>query len=223
MKRAIIFSNGVLPDLQAARTLLQPDDIILCADGGTRQARALGLKPDTVIGDLDSLSKEENRELMEAGIKISLFPADKDQTDLSLAMAHAAEAGYDPIVIMGGLGRRLDMTLGNVGLLASPAYAAHDVRLDDGLEEVILCRDQVIVRGMVGDMVSLIPWSGIAGGVRTENLQWPLRNENLQPGETRGISNVMTSESASIDIAFGLLLVVHRRAKRDERLSSGSS
>ncbi|MGZ9234424.1 MAG: thiamine diphosphokinase, partial [Anaerolineales bacterium] len=85
------------------------------------------------------------------------------------------------------------------------------VRLDDGVEEVFICRDQAQVRGKSGDLVSLIPWQGVVTDVRTENLKWPLRNETLYPDKTRGISNEMLGETASVSIGSGLLLIVHRR------------
>src|SRR5215216_3401107 len=67
VQRIVIFANGELPDLDKARSLLQSDDYIICADGGTRHAMALGVRPDIVIGDLDSaeqaaLQKYSNEE-----------------------------------------------------------------------------------------------------------------------------------------------------------------
>ena len=79
------------------------------------------------------------------------------------------------------------------------------------MEEILLCRDQVEVHGRRGDIVSLIPWQGPVTDVQTMNLKWPLRKEILYPDKTRGISNEMIADSASVSIASGQLLVVHRR------------
>ena len=211
MQRIIIFANGELPDLNHARRLLRPDDFILCADGGTRHALALNLTPHLVIGDMDSAGKGQLRELSDAGVPLELFPRDKNETDLELAIGKAV--GFEPkqIVMVGALGGRMDQSLANIALLTDPRLSALDVRLDDGVEEIFLCRDQVEVRGGGGDIVSLMPWGGSVEGVETRNLKWPLNGETLYPEKTRGISNELVAETAVIRIRSGLLLIIHRR------------
>ena len=86
-----------------------------------------------------------------------------------------------------------------------------DICLDDGVEEVLFCRDQAEVHGRSGDIVSLIPWSGAVQGIQTQGLRWSLNHETLYPEKTRGVSNEMLGDSASISIGSGLLLVIHRR------------
>ena len=85
MQRIIIFANGEIPNLENARLLLRSDDHVICADGGTGHALALGLTPNLVIGDIDSLDKEQWQKLEDAGVPIELFPRDKNETDLELA------------------------------------------------------------------------------------------------------------------------------------------
>ena len=212
MKRIIIFANGELPDLGKARALIQKDDYIICADGGTRHALALDLRPDLIIGDMDSVEKGQLQSLKQAEVSIELFPHDKNETDLELAIQRAVELNPAQIIIIAGLGGRLDQTLANITLLTDLRLAAFDVRLDDGIEEIFVCRDRVQVHGRSGDLVSLIPWGGAVSEVQTMNLKWALHKETLYPDRTRGISNEMLGESASISIGSGLLLVVHRRA-----------
>jgi thiamine pyrophosphokinase len=211
LQRIIIFANGELPDLDKARTLMQKDDHIICADGGTRHALVLDVQPDLIIGDMDSAEKVQLKKLREANVSIELFTHDKNETDLELALHRAIELNPAQIIIIAGLGGRLDQTLANITLLTDPRLAAFDVRLDDGIEEIFVCRDQVQVHGRSGDLVSLIPWGGAVTGVHTMNLKWPLHKETLYPDKTRGISNEMLGDTASISIGPGLLLVVHRR------------
>lgn len=211
MHRILIFANGILSDLNKARLIVESDDLILCADGGTRHALALGLRPAVIIGDLDSLSVSERQKAEKAGAEIELYPHDKNETDLELALNYALEQKPSSIVIVAALGNRLDQTLGNLALLSDPRLAALDVRLDDGVEEAFFCRDQASVEGGRGDLVSLIPWDGTVEGVRTEGLKWPLHAETLYPEKTRGISNEMLGDAAEISITSGLLLIVHRR------------
>ncbi len=208
-KRIIIFANGELPDKEKARALLHDDDFIIAADGGTRHALALGLVPNVIVGDLDSLP--ENFKTSAFDGEIVLYPKDKNETDLELAIQHALTLNPEQIIILAALGGRLDQTLGNISLILHPSREAFILRLDDGIEEAFFCREQVQVNGMSGDTVSLIPWQGEVTGIITTGLKWPLQNETLYPHKTRGISNEMTGNTTTIQIKSGLLLIVHRR------------
>jgi thiamine pyrophosphokinase len=205
--RIIIFANGNLPNLEKARQLIRPDDFILCADGGTRHALELGLVPNVIVGDMDSLP--ENFQVSDFSGEFILFPKDKNETDLELAIDHALSLKPDQILILAALGGRMDQTLANIALLSDLRLSTFDVRLTDGVEEIFFCCDQVQVEGRSGDIVSLIPWQGEVTGVFTENLKWHLHYETLYPDKTRGISNEMTAEIATVSITSGLLLITH--------------
>jgi len=220
MKRIIIFANGDIPDLNQARALLRPDDFILCADGGTRHALALGLTPNLVIGDMDSIEKGQLKRLQESGVEIELFPRDKNETDLELAIHKAIELNPSEIIVAAALGGRMDQTLANISFLASSLHASRNIRLEDGVEEIFFCRDQVQVHGRSGELISLIPWGNPVHGIQTQGLKWSLNNETLYPEKTRGISNEMVSESASIKIESGLLLIIHSRQSPISSLQS---
>jgi len=211
LQRIVIFANGDLPNLDKARGLLRADDFFICADGGTRHALALGLTPNLVIGDMDSIQKDQWQSLEKAGVAIELFPRDKNETDLELAITKAIEFKPVEIVIVAALGGRLDQTFGNIALLTDSRLATFDVVLDDGTEEMFICRNQVQVHGRSGDIVSLIPWGNSVHGIQTQGLKWALNNEMLHPDKTRGISNEMLGETASIHIASGNLLMIHTR------------
>lgn len=207
--RIIIFANGNLPNLEKARQLIRPDDFILCADGGTRHALALGLTPNAVIGDLDSVTGEERRKMKEMEVEVIEFPKDKNETDLELAINHAITLNPSQILILAALGGRMDQTLANIALLANLQLSTFNLKLTDGVEEIFFCRAQAQVEGRSGDIVSLIPWQGEVTGVFTEDLRWHLHHETLDPDKTRGISNEMTADVATITIQSGLLLIVH--------------
>jgi thiamine pyrophosphokinase len=214
MSRIVIFANGEIFDIELVRRLVQPADLILCADGGSHHALALGLRPDMIIGDLDSIDNDDRAKIQAAGIPVHEYSHDKDETDLELTIQYAVEHEPSAIVIIGALGRRLDHTIGNIALLSSPSLASVDIRLDDGLEEVFFCRQQATVQGAPGDLVSLIPWGDTVSGVRTSGLKWPLHGETLYADKTRGISNEMLDGTAAVTISSGLLLVIHRREVR---------
>lgn len=217
MPRIVIFANGVLPNLGAARELLQSDDYLIAADGGANHLLQMGILPEIVIGDLDSIDEGTLFDLTSADVEIKQYSEDKNETDIELALRYAVELHPSAILIVGALGGRLDQTLANLSILTDPTLPGIDIRVDDGVEEVFFYRasapkgGQVEVQGRSGDTVSLIPWRGPVEGVHTEGLRWPLYGETLFSDKSRGISNEMVKNKASIRIRSGLLLIVHRR------------
>lgn len=209
MSRIIIFANGDLPNKEKARALLHEDDFIIAADGGTRHALALGRNPNIIIGDLDSLPV--NFEPSTFNGRIIQHPHDKNETDLELAIQHAIALNPEQIIILAALGGRLDQTLGNIALMSHSQHATRNMKLDDGIEEAFFCHNKCKIQGTSGDIVSLMPWQGKVTGILTTGLKWTLQNETLYPHKTRGISNEMLSDIATIQIKSGLLLIVHRR------------
>lgn len=215
--RTVIIANGNPPDAGDIRRWLRPGDRLICADGGARAARALGLSPQAVIGDFDSLSEDDLRDLAQSGAALHRYPAHKDETDLELALTHAiAGMAGEPaeIVVLGALGGRLDQTIANVMLLAMPMLAGARVLIAAGNEQTFLITpDQPAdLHGAPGDIVSLIPFGGDAHGVRAEGLEYPLRDESLIFGPARGVSNVMLGHRARVTIREGRLLCVHATA-----------
>jgi thiamine pyrophosphokinase len=211
MKRTVIFANGRLPDPAAVAALLRPDDWIIAADGGARHVLACGRTPHLIIGDLDSLPPETQAELEAGGTECLVHPADKDETDLELALLHASGAGAGTVLVMGAFGGRLDQTLANLLLLARPELADLAVSITDGRQTAYLVRDGIAIGGAAGDRVSLIPVGGDVHGVTTTGLAWKLAGETLYLGQARGVSNVMTGLQAQVQVTAGLLLCVHER------------
>ena len=211
MSRTVIFVNGHIQDIEAVRLLIQPGDTLLAADGGTQHVLALGLVPAIIIGDLDSLTPDIQRSAEQSGTRLIQHPRDKNETDFELALRYAVEAGFSEVLVVAALGDRLDQTLGNLALLTDPRLSTLDVRLDDGAEEAFFTRASCQFRGAAGDIVSLIPWGGEVTGIATDGLRWSLQGETLYPDKTRGISNELLGETASISLESGLLLIVHSR------------
>lgn len=209
--RTVIFANGVLNNFQNVHDIILPDDLIIAADGGMTHCLALGIKPSIVIGDLDSLDPDHLKSLQTSGTEIISYPINKDQTDLELALRKALELGSDEILLLGALGARWDMTIANLLLSASPEFSKVTVRLIDGHQEIILLRGQgeLIFNGKKGDMLSLIPLGQDAYGVTLRGLEYPLKDDVLKFGATRGISNVLKDDTATVYLKKGLLLCIH--------------
>jgi thiamine pyrophosphokinase len=210
-KRAVIFANGEVADIKRLDILLQPNDMLIAADGGLRHLLQLGKWPQVLMGDLDSVTPEEVEHAKQNGVAIQQYLVDKNETDLQLAIDYALQAGCTSIVIVAALGGRLDQTLGNLFLLTRPPLQNIDVRLDDGYAEVFLIRTKAEIIGEPGETVSLLPYGVPAVDVKTENLRYPLNFETLFPDQTRGISNVMESSCARVSLSKGILICIHTR------------
>lgn len=208
---AFIFANGDPNDGPLVRHILaaHPDAWIIAADGGARQAAYYGRTVQTLIGDMDSLDADEVAALAAAGAHVLRRPAEKDETDLELALLHAQAGGAQAIRIFAALGDRLDQTLGNIFLLALPALRGLDIRLAAGRQEArLLFPGRCPLGGAAGDTLSLLPLTAEAQGISTDGLHYPLRDETLRFGPARGMSNVLLSDEASLTFSQGILLAV---------------
>jgi thiamine pyrophosphokinase len=205
----VIVANA--PDLDAAPYLAQirASDALIAADGGALPLLRLGLLPGLAIGDLDSLDAAGQAALRERGVELRRFPRAKDETDLELALLHAAESGATAIDILGALGGRWDHTLANVALLALPELRGRRVRLLADRQELFMVRDSAILDGRMGDTISLLPLTPEVRGITTHGLLYRLEEATLRYERARGISNVLLEPPGRVALREGLLLVVH--------------
>ena len=187
---------------------LPADALVVAADSGVDHALALGLVVHTAVGDFDSVSEAGLQAVVDAGGSVERHPAAKDATDLELALATACTFGPQRIVVLGGHGGRLDHLLANALLLAAPGLAGIDVVAQMGAARVTVVRARGTLTGQPGDLVTLLPAHGAALGVVTEGLLYPLRDEDLPVGTTRGVSNELAASVASVRLSAGTLLVV---------------
>jgi thiamine pyrophosphokinase len=219
-RKAVVVGNGRCP----ARGMLPEDtfdgaQIVVAADGGFACALSLGLRPDVVVGDADSLEPSDLAEITRLGIPLVRVSPHKDASDLELAVRDAAGRGATELLIVGALaGDRLEHTVANLLLLTLPELARIDARIVDERSTVRLLTAAagssgaaLRLHGRTGDFISLFPWAGPAEGITTEGLRYPLRDEALQAGPSRGLSNELIGTSATVRFRSGRLLVIHTR------------
>jgi thiamine pyrophosphokinase len=203
-----VIAGGDAVDARTAALL--PDDatLVVVADSGLHHALALGRPVDVLVGDLDSADPAAVARARAAGTAVEQHPVDKDATDLELALAAACDRGATRIVVAGLAGGRVDHLLANVLLLASPRFAR--VRVEALLPgaRLTVIRAETRLHGRPGDLLTLLPVGGAAEGVRTEGLEYPLRDEDLAPGSTRGVSNVFAAAEATVAVARGCVLAI---------------
>ncbi len=212
--RVIILANGELPHPERLLKTLGAEDVLLAADGGARHCLRLGLAPQRVIGDFDSLNAAEIQHLQALGAQLERHPRRKDETDLELTLLRAREYHPEVVLVFAALGGRWDMTLANLLLAAHPELSNIDIRFVDGQQEIRLLRadQRMTINGDPGDTVSLIPVGGDARGITTEGLEYPLTGGTLTFGAARGVSNQLTAPQAHVQLEEGLLLVIHLTA-----------
>jgi thiamine pyrophosphokinase len=203
----VVVSGGEPPSARAA--LAAPVGApVIAADRGLEHALELGLEVTIAVGDFDSASPEAVEAAESAGIRIERHPAEKDATDLELALDAALTFRPERIVVLAGRGGRLDHELATLQLLASPRYAGVEVDALLGDARVHVVRGKRRLEGEPGELVSLLALHGPAEGVTTEGLEYRLRGETLEPGSTRGVSNVFTNREARVTVERGVLLAV---------------
>ena len=188
--RAIIIGNGDIKDYQYIKSKINDNDFIICADGGYNHAEKMGIVPDVLIGDFDSA---KNFEKVKDRIE---YPKRKDFTDGELAVAYAVDNGYEDIVLIAMTGDRFDHSIADILLLEK---CKNGVLIDDN-NEIYLLKDKLSLNGGKGQTLSIIPIKDNAVGITTDGLEYPLNDETLYFGSSRGISNIMLADKCNITI-----------------------
>jgi len=211
----VVVAGGEAPRPEAALAV-PPAAVVIAADKGLEHALTLGLEVTVAVGDFDSASCEVVAAMEAAGVRIERHPAEKDATDLELALDTAIALSPARILVLAGDGGRLDHLLSTLLLLASAKYERAQVDAFVGPARVHVVREKRTLEGEPGQLVSLLPLHGPAEGVRTEGLVYELTGETLEPGSSRGVSNVFVAETARISVERGVLLVLRPGTEGDE-------
>lgn len=190
------------------RSRLRKADLLICADGGLRAARRLGIPPQIVIGDLDSVPAALVRWATSRGAKLLRFPPDKDKIDTELALDMAIDVGVTDVEFVGVVGGRLDQTLASVLLLIKAEAAGVRAKIIGEKQEAFLAHKVTEISGRRGDIVSLIPLTARVTGVTLKHFRYPMKDATIRQGTTLTISNVIEATPATVRIGRGRLLVV---------------
>ncbi|MFN8223270.1 MAG: thiamine diphosphokinase [Gaiellales bacterium] len=182
--------------------------VVVAADGGLERAVALGLEVAVAIGDFDSASPELVARSERKGARVVRHPARKDATDLELALDEAMAMGARRVLVVGSDTGRLDHLTAGLLLLGADTY--RELTLDAllGSTRITVIHTERELVGAPGELVTLLPAGGAATGVTTTGLEYPLSNETLLAGTTRGVSNVFVAPTATVSLASGCLLAI---------------
>lgn len=205
---AVVIANGPLRPHPDLRRRLRNADLVICADGGLRAARLVGIAPHIVVGDLDSAPPALVRWATSRRAKLIRHPVDKDKIDTELALDAAIDDGVTDVEFVGVLGGRLDQTLASVTLLIKAESAGVRAKITDGKQEAFLAHKVTKIPGDRGDIVSLIAMTPTVTGVTLTRFRYPLKDATIRHGTTLTISNVIETTPATVRIGRGRLLVV---------------
>lgn len=204
--RAVIMAGADISDYSFFTPL--SGDYVICADRGYLHAVKLGVKPDVLLGDFDSLNIP-----LPGGQEILTYPAEKDETDLQIAIGHALDRGYRDILVIGAFGGRMDHFLGNVCLMKWTRERGGNLILEDSDTRMFLLADTVTLPQKGNRYLSVIPFFEDAV-VSLAGVKYPADKAQFKVGDTLGISNEITSEAAKITVFEGSVLVLQCRADR---------
>ena len=199
MKRCVIFCAG---ELGALAEPLLPEDLVIAADGGLRHTEQLGITPDIILGDFDSLGFTPEG--------ANVFPGEKDDTDAMLAVRRGLAEGCKEFLLYGSLdGPRLDHTVANFQTLQYLADAGAQGHLA-GRDFLVTVVKNGSLRFPVGceGTISVFCMGADALGVTLQGLHYPLENGTLTAGFPLGVSNHFTGNAASVTVKSGSLLVI---------------
>lgn len=206
--RCVVLGAAPIRDYDRIAALLTRRDYLICADGGLVHAQRLGLEPDLVVGDFDSYSGERSYRCETVQV-----PSEKDESDTLLAVRLAADRGYRRVLLLGGTGGRMDHTVSNLQTLVYGLELGLEVSLADEDNLAFVLRNECRqVEARPGWMLSVFCYGDRAEGVNLSGVKYPVKDGTLTNAFPLGLSNEFRSESASIGVERGTLLVILSRA-----------
>ncbi len=210
-----IISGGNICDTQVLEYLEKEEHIVIAADRGVECCQRLGIIPDYLIGDFDSISKEAYEVMQTWKVPINQLNPIKDDTDTEAAIRLALEKTQGDIMIFGGTGSRLDHVLGNISILGLGFAYGRKIYLIDETNRIQLIDKECVIEKdkQFGTYVSVCALSGTVTGLTEEGFYYPLNRHTLEGFTSLGISNEIVADVARITIEDGVLIVIESKDK----------
>ncbi len=209
MKKALIVGGGPIDLEQLQIEVVDKPEVIIAADRGGEYLRKIGAYPTILVGDFDSLSLNILGRMSANGVRVIPYPQQKNKSDLELAVEIAINQQMEQIKILGGLGGRFDHTMGNIGLLLNALEHGVSAHLLDSKHNIFTINQKTVVYNKPEWNISLMPLTPKVTGVTTSGFEYDLNNEELDFKSSRGIHNGLLGDTATIDLADGVLLVIY--------------
>ena len=195
----LLITGGCGPGLTDLEPFLGPVGPIVAADSGYDLALVLGLQPDLIVGDMDSVCTTPA-----PGENVRRSSRDKDHTDTELGLQALKEFGCDRAVIAGGGGGRLDHLLYIAGMFERETLQLCWITAQEHVEAI---RGTASYSGYVGQTVSFLSLSDGASIECSEGLRWPLDGMRWKSGEG-SVSNIIIESPMLVAVSAGALLMI---------------
>lgn len=208
MKKAVLVCNGSI-DTKFLYSFISEGDFIIAVDGGANKLIKTNFRPDVIIGDMDSISKNSLKKFR--SVKKIVFPREKDKIDLELAIDYCIEKKFSEIIILGAIGTRADMTITNIFALMQIPKKINAKIIHENQEIYLIPKKRFSVEGIPGEKISLFAIKGDVVGLTLKGFKYELKNFRLKFGIGIGLSNEFKNKKAWITSKDGILLCVHFR------------
>lgn len=203
-KRAWLFTAHCPETTFTSYQNISEDDILVAVDGGLEFMHQKALEPDVIIGDMDSI---HNPELLSAypKAKILRFPSAKNETDTELALNWCLSEGLAEAIICNDLGGRFDHALALIQNLLHAHENGLNAKIDAGNSQAFFLQKHNTLDFPVGSLLSLVSWTETSQLISSTGLKYSLQDLLLSRSLSRGISNIITSKPATIELKEGLV------------------
>jgi len=208
----LIIAGGKPLEGDFIRHLPNGVDKIICVDSGAEIARRADLTPNSIIGDMDSISEGtlayfKRMELMEV-----IVDREQETTDLEKALVLAIDQGATKIIMACATGNRMDQFLHNIGLM-SKFHDQADIILIDDYDVAVLKKESFTEKCIPGERISLIPWNGKVTEVYTSGLKYEIAKRDLETGIMESISNEVSGDNFTVKFKSGIIILIRSSKK----------
>lgn len=218
-KQKVLLITGGTLELSFIKKYLKEHtfDVIYAIDAGIRACMQLQISPTYIVGDFDSISSKELEEFLSTHKEVrkeQLCPQ-KDDTDTQHAMQMAVNHMAEEIVILGGMGTRIDHMLANISLLYMALEQGIPAYLIDSHNKIQLIQKAAKYqkKEMFGDYISFLPYTQEVKKVTLTGFQYPLQDYDFHKLDSYGlgVSNEVVSDVAEVQIEEGILICIESR------------
>jgi len=203
--RGVLFLNGVIEDDEFVKNQMLKDDYIVAVDGGLNHIERLGLTPNLILGDFDSVNYQK---ALQTRAEIQKYSPDKNATDGEIAINYVIDQGYKEVMIIGALGNRIDHMLSNIYMLEKLSDAGIKASIKDINSEVYLLKEPMQLLKGNYRYFSVIPMTSKITGLSIKNARYELEAVVMKRVESVGISNEFTHEIVELRIKTGKALII---------------
>lgn len=209
--KVIIFGGGTIVNYTSMKSYICQNDYIICADSGVKHAEQMGIIPDIMLGDFDSIEPELFESYKKKGIKIIDYPPEKDKTDAHIALEYALDLSPEEIILLGYIGSRMDHTIANIHTLQNPLARQVDAYIINENNKIFLVNGSKVIKNDFGRYISFIPLTSEAKISVDKGVKYPIHNIVMRQQESLGVSNELTHESCTLQMHQGTIIVIQSK------------